>query len=33
MTFLSHPTCSSVFSHDFMDHYTLEGQKAMSAYL
>ena len=33
MTFLSHPTCSSGFIHDFMDHYTLEWQKAMSAYL
>ena len=33
MTFLSHPTCSSGFIHDFMDHYTLEWQKAISAYL
>ena len=33
MTFLSHPTCSSGFIHDFMDHYTLEWQKAVSSYL
>ena len=33
MTVLSHPACSSVFIHDFMDHYTLEWQKAVSAYL
>ena len=33
MTFLSHPTCSSGFIHDFMDYYTLEWQKAVSAYL
>ena len=33
MTFLSHSTCFSGFIHDFMDHYTLEWQKAISAYL
>ena len=30
MTRLSHPACSSGF---IMDHYTLEWQKAISAYL
>ena len=33
MIFLSHPTCSSGFIYDFVDHYTLEWQKAVSAYL
>ena len=33
MTFLSHPSCSSGFIHDFLDHYILEWQKAVFAYL
>ena len=33
MTFRSNPTCSSGLIHAFMDHYTLEWQKAISAYL
>ena len=33
MTFLSHPACSSGFILDFLDYYTLEWQKAVSAAL
>ena len=33
MTFLRHPSCSSGLFQDFPDHYTLEWQKAISAYL
>ena len=33
MTFLRHPSCSSGLIRDFLDHYTLEWQKAVSAYL
>ena len=33
MTCLSHPTCSAGFIYDFIDHYTLEWQKAVSAYM
>ena len=33
MTFLSHPSCFSGFIQDFLDHYTLEWQKEVSAYL
>ena len=33
MTFLNHPACSSGCIQDFLDHYTLEWQNAVSAYL
>ena len=33
MTFLRHPSCSSGLIQDFLDHYTLEWQKAVPAYL
>ena len=33
MTFLRHPSCSWGLFQDFLDHYTLEWQKAVSAYL
>ena len=33
MIFLSHPAWTSGFIQDFLDHYTLEWQKAVSAYL
>ena len=33
MTFINHPLCSSGFIRDFLDHYTLEWQKAVSVYL
>ena len=33
MTFLRHPSRSSGFIQDFLEHYTLEWQKAVSAYL
>ena len=33
MTFLGHPLFSSGLIQDFLDHYTLEWQKAVSAYL
>ena len=31
--FLRHPSCSSGLNLDFLDHFTLEWQKAVSAYL
>ena len=33
MTFLGRQLCSFGFIHDFLDHYTLEWQTAVSAYL
>ena len=33
MTFLSHSACSSGFIQDFLDHFALQMQKAVSAYL
>ena len=33
MTFLRHPSCSSGLIQDFLDLYTLEWQKAVSAFI